>query len=83
VTAPTRKERLRPLELLVMAAVVAVFIGLVVWGSTRELGLGAVFCGVAFIVSVLTLAMLALSAKPDDPTLNDLGDKDRHGPTGH
>jgi len=87
---PSRRDRLRPLELLVLSGIVAVFVGLVVFGSTRDLGLGAIFLGIAFIASLLTLALLALSAKTDDAgpggaRLADPlpGTPDDRGPRGH
>lgn len=61
MTAPSLRERLKPAELVGMAAVVGVVIGVVVVVVTRgELEFAAVFAIVAFIVSLLALAMLAL-----------------------
>ena len=65
--SPTRRQRLRPVELVVMAALVAVFIGVVVLITTRDLPLASIFAGVAFIVALLLLAMLAL-VETSDPT---------------
>jgi hypothetical protein len=76
VSTPTRQDRLRPLELVGMAAIVAVFIGLVVLGSTRQLILALVFLGVAFIVSLVVIAMLSLAVKPDDAERSDLAEQD-------
>ncbi len=59
-----------------MAAIVAVFIGLVVLGSTRQLVLALVFLGVAFIVSLVVIAMLSLAVKPDDDERTDLTEQD-------
>ncbi len=56
----TRRERLKPVELVVMAAIVAVFIGVVVLATTKDLSLASIFLGVSFIVTLLLLAMLAL-----------------------
>ena len=84
VTSPSRKDRLRPLELLVLSGIIAVFVGLVVGASTRDIALGAIFLGITFILSLMTLAMLALAVKPDDAEKHDLDDQDNHrGPTGH
>ena len=68
--SPTRRQRLRPVELVVMAALVAVFIGVVVLITTRDLPLASIFAGVAFIVALLLLAMLALveTSDPTDPS---------------
>jgi hypothetical protein len=61
MSGPTLRERLKPAELVGMAAIVAVVIGVVVEVVTRgELEFAAVFAIVAFIVSLLALAMLAL-----------------------
>ena len=81
MTDPTRKERFRPLELIVLSAVIAVVVGAVVLVSTRDVGLGAIFFGIAFIVSLITFAMLALSMTADDTRR---GDSDRlDPPAGH
>ena len=73
---PSRRDRLRPLEFIVLAAIAAVFIGLVVLLSTREPILALVFAGIAFIVVLVVIAMLSLAAKPSDqettyPVLGD------------
>ncbi len=68
---PTRRQRLKPLELVAMAAVTAVFVGGVVLLATRELELAAIFCGVAFILSLLLLAMFALVETGDDAEPSD------------
>jgi hypothetical protein len=76
-TPPTRRDRFRPVELLVIAAIVAVFIGLVVAGSTRDIRLGGIFAGVGFIVSLVVLATLAITTKPDLEERRDIDDQDR------
>lgn len=78
MTNPSRKDRVRPVELLVLSGIVAIFTGVVVFASTRQLLLGVVFLGVAFILSLITLAMLALSTTPDDAEQSDLDDQDRN-----
>lgn len=77
MNAPSRRDRLRPLEFLLIAGGIAVFIGLVVLGSTREPILALVFFGVTFIVTLVTLALLALSMKADEAEKLDLHDQDR------
>lgn len=79
MTEPTRRDRFRPVELLVLSAIVAVFVGLVVFGSTRDLQLGAIFAGIGFIVVLVTLATLAITTRPDDAEISDLDDQDRAG----
>lgn len=80
---PSRKDRLRPFEYIVMAAVIAVFIGFVVALSTREIPLALVFGGVAFIVSLVGIAMLSLAVKPDAAEKIDLSEQDHSADSGH
>jgi energy-converting hydrogenase Eha subunit C len=70
VTSPTRRQRLRPIELVVMAALVGGFVGVVVLVTTRDVSLASIFAGVAFIAALLLLAMLALieTSDPTDPS---------------
>jgi hypothetical protein len=79
MTEPTRKDRFRPLELLILSAIVAVFVGGVVAASTRDIALGAIFLGVGFIVTLVVLATLAITGRPDDAEITDLDDQDRAG----
>ncbi len=74
---PPLRERLRPLELLGISAVLGVFAGLVVLMATREIVLAAVFLGIAFIVSLVVLAMLALAVAPDLAEQSDLAEQDQ------
>lgn len=75
---PSRHDRVRPLELLGLAAAIGVFAGLVVGLATREWILAAVFFGAIFIVSLVVLAMLSLAASSPDEKLPGLDD-DRPG----
>ena len=74
---PSRRDRFRPVELLIFAAIIAVFVGLVVAGSTRDIRLGGIFAGVGFIVSLVVLATLAITTKPDLEERRDIDDQDR------
>jgi hypothetical protein len=76
---PSRRDRLRPVELLVLSAIVAVFVGLVVAGSVRDIRLGAIFAGVGFIVTLVVLATLAITTQPDVEERKDIDDQDRAG----
>lgn len=60
---PSRRDRLRPLELVGFSGVLAVFAGLVVLLTTRDPILAAIFLGVAFIVSLLMVALVGLGGK--------------------
>lgn len=61
---PSRRDRLRPVELIGFAAILAVFTGVIVYFTTRELVLASVFTGGAFIAVVLTVALIGLGGKP-------------------
>jgi hypothetical protein len=61
-----------------MSLIVGVFVGLVVAGSVRNIELGAIFGGVGFIVSLVVLATLAITTKPDDTERLDIDDQN-HG----
>lgn len=77
MSAPSRRDRTRPLELLGLSGVFAVFVGVVVLVSTREIVLALIFAGIAFIVSLVGLAMLALAVRPDSDEKLDLDEQDR------
>ena len=68
MTKPSLRDRLKPVELVGFAGVLAVFAGGVTLFATREPQLAVILAGIAFIVSLLVLAMLALAAgAPADP----------------
>jgi hypothetical protein len=77
---PTRRDRMRPVELLALAGAFGVFTGLVVGLATREWILAAIFFGVVFIVSLVVLAMLSLAITSPDEKLPGQGED---GPSGH
>ena len=62
--APSRRDRLKPLELLGFSGVIALFVGLVILGVSRSLTLGLVFAVIVFIACVLMVALLGLGGKP-------------------
>lgn len=76
---PSLRDRLRPLELLGLSAVIGVFTGLVLLLTTREWWLVGVGFGVTFILAVMTIALLALSASPNAAERSDLDEQDRAG----
>lgn len=68
MSGPTWRERLKPVELVGFAAVLGVFAGVVTVLATRDLRDAVILAGIAFIVALLVLAMLALAAgAPADP----------------
>jgi peptidoglycan/LPS O-acetylase OafA/YrhL len=74
VSAPGRRDRTRPAELLGISAALAIGVGFIVFFSVRDLSTAGVWAGIAFIVIVVVMAMLVLAADPqagrrrdDDP----------------
>ncbi len=74
---PSRKDRLRPTELLVLSGILALFTGLVVLLATREIILAVVALGVAFIIALVGLAMFSLTFKPNADEISDIEEQDR------
>lgn len=74
---PSKRDRTRPAELLGLSAAFAVFVALVTLMGTRDLVLGAIALGVTFIVSIVTLATIALTAAASPEERRDLDDQDR------
>lgn len=79
---PSRKDRLRPAELLGFSGALAVFVGLVVILTTRQPLLAAICLVLAFIGALVVLAMLSLSFKPNDEEVADLNEQNHGGPDG-
>jgi hypothetical protein len=76
VVTPTMRDRMRPAELLGLSAVFGGFAGLVVLMVTRDVVLALIFFGIAFILSVVVIAMLVLAMKPNDAEKTDLAEQD-------
>ncbi|MGX5681728.1 hypothetical protein [Schumannella luteola] len=85
MNAPAPRDRTRPAELLIISGVLAIFVGLVVLMSTREIVLSLIFLVIAFIVALVVLAMLALAVRPDFAEKSDIDEQDREqgGRRGH
>jgi len=81
VSKPSRKDRTKPAEILVLSGVMAVFAGLIVLMSTRDIILSLIFTGLAFIVALVIMAMLVLAVRPDGEEQIDLDEQNR--PDGH
>ncbi len=65
MSAETRKAQRRPVELVLLCAGLAVFVGLVVMLGTREIVLATIFAVIAFIVALVSAAMFALVESKD------------------
>ncbi|NYF09324.1 hypothetical protein HDC94_000480 [Leifsonia sp. AK011] len=84
MNAPSRRDRTRPAELIAISAGLAIFAGLVVLMSTRQVVLSLIFLGIAFIVALVVLAMLALAVQPTgDEKLDILEQDDEQKGRGH
>ena len=71
-TQPTKRERLKPLELLLISGLMGLFTGLIVLMSSRDLILSATWFGLTFIITVVVMAMFVLAAKPNKNELLDI-----------
>lgn len=89
---PSLRTRLRPVELLVMAAIIGVFVGVIVLMGTREPLTSLVFGGVAFVAALVVIAMLLLAVVPPEerPGSQSAADgrpdgerRDEDGPVAH
>lgn len=81
MTSPSWRDRVRPAEFLGLSAVFALFVGLVVLMTTRQLELALIFLCIGFIVALVVIAMLALAAKPNEDERHEIDESDR--PKGH
>ena len=81
MSQPSRRDRTKPAEILVLSGVMAVFAGLIVLMSTRDIVLSLIFTGLAFIVALVIMAMLVLAVRPDGEEQIDLDEQNR--PDGH
>ena len=81
MTQPSWRDRVRPAEFLGLSAVFAVFVGVVVLMTTRELDLALIFHFIGFIVALVVIAMLALAAKPNDDEQHEIDESGK--PRGH
>ena len=79
MTEPRQRIMLKPGELVALAGIIAVFIGLITLMVTRDPIIAAIAFGAAFVIDLVTLAMLMLAVTPNRPadgerqpeTLND------------
>ena len=76
-TDPSKRDRTRPAELLGLSGVIAVFVGLVVMLSSRDLLLAVIGLGATFILTLVILATLALTVDASPEERVDLDEQDR------
>jgi hypothetical protein len=75
MAVPSRKERIRPVELLSLSGGMALFSGLIVLMATRDLILTFIVLALVFIVVLVVLAMLTLAAGPTGDEKLDLDEQ--------
>lgn len=76
MTTPTLRERLKPIELVIVSAVIAVVTALIVLLSSRDFILSAITLGITFIVCLVVMAMFVLAIKPNKNELLDIQELD-------
>lgn len=77
---PSRREVLRPAELVGGSAILAVFAGVVMLMASRAWIVAAIGFGVVFIVALVVTALFVQSIKPTDEEKADLAEQDAaHG----
>lgn len=74
---PSRSEKLKPIELVGFSAVMALFLGLTVLMSTRDVLLALIGFGGTFILVLVVIAMLVLGMKPNPAERSDLDEQNR------
>jgi ABC-type transport system involved in multi-copper enzyme maturation permease subunit len=62
---PTRRERLRPIEYVMLSGFMALFGGLIVLMVTRDGFLALIVSGLVFVVVIIGIAMLMLAVAPN------------------
>jgi VIT1/CCC1 family predicted Fe2+/Mn2+ transporter len=77
MSTPSRRDRTRPAELLGLSAAIGGFVGVVTALAARDLTLGLIGFGVAFILSLVTLATLSLTMNASPEERVDLDEQDR------
>lgn len=62
---PTRREKLRPAEYVMLSGFMALFAGLIVLMVTRDVVLSLVVAGLIFVLVIIGIAMLVLTTSPN------------------
>jgi len=77
---PSLRDRMRPVEFLGIAGVLSIFVFLIVLMASREPILALIFFGIAFIVTLVVIALFVLGLKPDDEERRDLAEQNHEHP---
>ena len=68
----SRRDRMRPFEVIGLAVIVGVFTGIIALVATRNLTLAAIWLGVAFIAMLVLSATILLMIQPRKGELADI-----------
>ena len=79
---PSRRDMLRPIEYVGGAAIAAVFTGIVVLLTARDLTLALIIAGIAFIAVLVVLALLAMAIRPNAEETAEIDGTDDPGDAG-
>ncbi|MDH6277837.1 MAG: hypothetical protein ACEQR4_02005 [Rhodoluna sp.] len=83
MSTPTLRDRMKPVELLLVSAALGLFTGVVVLMSSRDLILSSISFGAVFIVCLVSMAMFVLAIKPNKKELLDIEEQDHSGSSAH
>jgi hypothetical protein len=84
MSTPTLRDRLKPVELIFVSAILGLFTGGAVLMSSRDLILSSICFGAVFILCLVVLAMFVLAIKPNKKELLDIEEQDNtSGTTAH
>ena len=72
---PSRREVLRPWELIIGSALAAVFTGVIIFAGTRVWEITLIAVGGVFIITLMCLAMFALAVKPKADEIGDIAEQ--------
>ncbi|TDW30171.1 hypothetical protein [Cryobacterium psychrophilum] len=75
---PSRRDRLKPAELVGISGVMALFVSLTILLTTRDVVLSLIAFGITFIVALVVIAMLVLGIKPNADEKSDMDEQDGH-----
>lgn len=62
---PSRRDRLRPAEYVMLSGFMALFGGLIVLMVTRDSLIAIVLAGLIFVIVIIGIAMLVLAVSPN------------------
>ncbi|HLP22672.1 MAG TPA: hypothetical protein VK139_01345 [Microbacteriaceae bacterium] len=73
---PSRREVMRPWELIIGSALAALFAGVIIFAGTRSFELATIATVGIFIVAVMVLAMCVLAIQPSKDEIAEIAQRD-------